>query len=174
MRPAGIIDAPRIVLDDEYVLNGWRPEDATTHRSFALDPDAARFFGWTVEEARAAPDPRYEHAIRRFHAEWQDGTRYSLAIRRLSDGEAVGSVELRPAGEAADASYMVVADLRGRGLAGRALSAMLTWGARELGVSQATLSCHIDNTASRRVAEKCGFGAVSRRGDELHFRRAVP
>jgi len=155
-------------------LNGWRPDDAVAHRSFAVDADAARFFGWTVEEARAAPDSHYEDVIRRFRAEWQDGTRYSVAIRRLSDDEAVGSVELRPTGETADVSYMVAAGLRGRGLAPRALTAMLTWGARELGLSHATLACHIDNTASRRVAEKCGFVFVSRRGDELLFRRAVP
>jgi hypothetical protein len=34
-------------------------------------------------------------------------------------------------------------------------------------------SCHVDNAASRGVAEKCGFDDVCRDGDELHFRRPV-
>lgn len=174
MPPQGIPDPPCLDLDGEYVLNGWRPEDADAHRSFALDSEAARFFGWTVQEARAAPDSHYEEAIRRFQAEWQDGTRYSVAIRRLSNDEAVGSVELRPTGDAANVSYMVAAELRGQGLASRALRAMLTWGALELNLRQATLVCHVDNRASRRVAEKCDFVFVSRQGDELFFRRAVP
>src|SRR2546425_418728 len=63
------------------------------------------------------------------------------------------------------------AELRGQGLAPRALEAMLAWGARELALREANLGCHVDNTASRRVAEKCGFIFVDRQGDELHFRR---
>ena len=173
MRPRGVIESPSIVLDEEYVLNGWRPDDAVAHRSFALDIHAARFFGWTVEEARAAPDSHYEDVVRRFDTEWQRGTRYSLAIRRLSDDAAVGSVELRPTGDTADVSYMVAAELRGRGLASHALTAMLTWGGRELDLSQATLVCRADNTSSRRVAEKCGFVLAGTKGDEMFFSRAI-
>jgi RimJ/RimL family protein N-acetyltransferase len=169
-----ITDAPWIVLDHDYVLDGWRSHDAVAHRAFALDADAARFFGWTLDAARAAPDSHYQDVIRRFDREWREGTRYSVAIRRLSDQEAIGSVELRPTGETADVSYMVKASLRGRGLAVRALTEMLTWGARELCLSQATLGCHVNNRASQRVAEKCGFVFVSRKGDELFFRRPVP
>jgi RimJ/RimL family protein N-acetyltransferase len=152
-------------------LNGWRPEDAVAHRRFALDSNAAKFFGWTVEQARPAPDSHYDEVIRRFDREWRDGTRSSLAIRRRSDGEAIGSVELRPVGDQSDVSYMVVAELRSRDLAPRALEAMLARGARELALRQANLGCHVDNTASWRVAEKCGFVFVDRKGDELHFRR---
>jgi hypothetical protein len=86
----------------------------------ALDPDTARFFGWTMEQARAQPDSHYEAGIRRFAREWSQGTRFSLTTRRCSDGEPVGSVELRPRpkgyGEA-DVSYMVAAELRGQVLA---------------------------------------------------------
>lgn len=167
MRPS---ESPFIVLDEVFALTGWLPEDAAAHRRFALDLDAARFFGWTVAEARSAPDSHYEEVVRRFDREWREGTRYSWAIRRRSNGEAVGSVELRPTGDRADVSFMVVAELRGQGLAPRALKAMLSWGARQLGLRQARLSCRVDNNASRRVAEKCAFAFVCRRGDELHFR----
>src|SRR5712691_9644452 len=164
-------EPPCIVLDELFALNGWLPGDAVALRRFALDSDAAKFFGWTVEEARSAPDSHYEDVIRRFDQEWHDGTRYSLAIRRRSTGEAVGSVELRAVGGQADVSFMVAAELRGQGLAPRALEAMLAWGARELALREANLRCHVDNTASRRVAEKCGFIRVDRQGDELHFCR---
>jgi len=166
-------DPPLIFLGEDFALDRWRPEDAAAHRRFALDPDAARAFGWTVDEARSAPDAHYESVIRRFDREWRDGARYSLAIRRRSDGEAVGSVELRASGVAADVSYVVAAELRGRGLAPRALEAMLHWGADELGLREAALACHVSNAASRRVAEKCGFVLSGREGDELRFRRML-
>jgi RimJ/RimL family protein N-acetyltransferase len=66
---------------------------------------------------------------------------------------------------------MVAAELRGQGLAPTALEAMLAWGSAELGLRRAHIGCHVENTASRRVAEKCGFVLVGRVGDELRFHR---
>ena len=56
---------PTIRLDHEFVLEGWRAEDAASHRTFAEDAAAARFFGWTVEEAQAQPDAHYISVIQR-------------------------------------------------------------------------------------------------------------
>ena len=109
--------------------------------------------------------------ISTFAREWQEGRRFSLAIRRRSDGEAVGSVELRPTGSEADVSYMVAPELRAQGLASRALVALIAWGMRELGLRRFNLACHVENTASQRVAEKSGFVFVCQEGDELRFRR---
>jgi RimJ/RimL family protein N-acetyltransferase len=66
---------------------------------------------------------------------------------------------------------MVAPVVRGQGLASRALVALIDWGTRELGLQRVSLACHVENTASQRVAEKCGFTFVWREGDELHFRR---
>ena len=126
------VDSPVIALDELFRLDEWLPKDAAAHRRFALDPDAARFFGWTLEQAASAPDSHYHKVIARFAREWHEGTRFSLAIRRCSDGEAVGSVELRPTGSEADVSYMVAPELRGQGLASRALVALIAWGTHEL------------------------------------------
>ena len=68
-------------------------------------------------------------------------------------------------------SYNVAAELRGQGIASRALQAFLTWAAQQTGLRRAHLACHIDNLASRRVAEKCGFVLLGQQGDEYQFRR---
>ena len=163
---------PTIALDDAFVLDGWRTDDAAAHRDFAQDAAAARFFDWTVEEARALPDSHYVEVVRRFQREWGTGTRVSLAIRKLDTGEAVGSVELRPSGDQAEVSYFVAAEFRGRGLAPHALTALLNWTRDELPlVRHVSLNCHIDNLASQRVAEKTGFAIRERDGDELRFGR---
>src|SRR5690348_8236166 len=96
---------PVLPLDDEYVLDGWRVADAAAHRAFAEDPVAARFLGWTVEEARAQPDDHYVAVVKRFREDWASGSRFSLAIRRRATGEAVGAVEIRPAAEIVQVSY---------------------------------------------------------------------
>jgi RimJ/RimL family protein N-acetyltransferase len=155
------------------VLDGWRVEDAAASRRLSLDPDAARFFGWTVKQAREQPDAYYEDHMREWPTSWQNGKRFNLALRQVCDGEAVGSVELRPSGSEAEVSYCVDRALRRRGLASRALEAMLAWGVQALGLTVATLDCHVENIASRRVAEKCGFTLIEETGDSLKFRREL-
>jgi RimJ/RimL family protein N-acetyltransferase len=162
---------PTIRLDEEFVLEGWRADDAASHRTFAEDAAAARFFGWTVEEARAQPDAHYISVIQGFQDDWVSGSRLSLAIRRVTTGEAVGAVELRPVDDAVEVSYLVALAFRGQALAPRALRALLDWATRELSVSRALLNCDVENVASRKVAEKCGFTLARRDGNELLFIR---
>jgi RimJ/RimL family protein N-acetyltransferase len=164
---------PTLAIDHDFILTGWQVVDAASHRRFAEDEAAARYFGWTVEEARAQPDSHYLGVVQRFQNEWLAGTRLSLAIRRLDTGQAVGAVEIRPDGGTVEVSYLVDAAFRGKGLAPRALGTLLEWAKRELSVSRARLSCHVENLASRRVAAKCSFEEVRRDGDEMHFARRL-
>jgi RimJ/RimL family protein N-acetyltransferase len=166
-------EPPLIAVDQAFVLDRWRPGDGAALRRFDLDPDTARFFGYTVEQARAMPGSHYDgdERARGSLRAWREGTELNLAIRRRSDGEAAGWVELRPDGDHADVSYNVTAELRGQGIASRALQAFLAWSAQQIGVRRAHLACHVDNRASRRVAEKCGFVLLGQQGDEYQFRR---
>jgi RimJ/RimL family protein N-acetyltransferase len=164
---------PLIVVDPSLVLDRWRPNDGAALRRFDLDPETARFFGYTVEQAQAMPDSHYDGDMRargNLRA-WHAGKQLNLAIRRRADGEAVGWVELQPVGDQAEVSYNVSADLRGQGIAPRALNAFLTWAAEHIDLRRAHLASHVDNLASRRVAEKCGFVLVRREGDEYQFQR---
>lgn len=65
------------------------------------------------------------------------------------------------------------AELRGQGIAPRALNAFLAWAVEHIDLRAAHLACHVDNLASRRVAEKCGFALVGREGDEHQFQRGL-
>ena len=122
-------EPPLIVVDDSFVLDRWRPADGPALRRFDLDPYTARFFGYSVEQAAALPDSHYDGDTRaRGNLQaWREGRQLNLAIRRRSDGDAVGWVELQRAGEQDEVSYNVTAELRGQGIAPRALSALLVW-----------------------------------------------
>ena len=170
-------EPPLIIVDPAFVLDRWRPGDGAALRQMDLDPDTARFFGYTVEQARAMPDSHYDgdERARGSLRAWHEGTQLNLAIRRRSDGEAVGWVELRLGGSLggneAEVSYNVTAELRGQGIAARALQAFLTWAAQQIGLRRAHLACHTGNLASRRVAEKCGFVLLGQQGEEYRFWR---
>jgi RimJ/RimL family protein N-acetyltransferase len=168
-------EPPLIAVDPAFVLDRWRPTDSAALRRMDLDPDTARFFGYAVEQAQAMPDSHYDadERARGSLRAWQEGRELNLAIRRRSDGEAAGWVELRLAGNEAEVSYNVTAELRRQGIASRALQAFLTWAAQQIGLRRAYLACHIDNLASRRVAEKCGFVPVGQQGGEYQFRREL-
>ena len=157
-----------IEVDDAFELTGWREEDAEAHRRFAEDPAAARFFGWSVPVARAAPDSHYAEVVQRFQREWRDGTRYSLAIRHRVEGRAVGAVELRP-GRVKRQKPRSWWHPSGAVVGSRPepYSGWLAWGRRELGLRRALLECSAENSASRRVAEKCGFALERRDGSKL-------
>src|SRR6266702_7262186 len=94
-------EPPAIAVEAAFVLDRWRAGDSAALRRFDLDSEAARSFGWTVEQARAMPDAHYDGVgrARENLRRWREGKQLSLAIRRRSDGEAVGWVELRPTGD---------------------------------------------------------------------------
>lgn len=166
---------PLIVIDEEFLLDRWRRSDGHALRRFDLDAETARFFGWTVADARALPDSHYDGPARERTnlEEWERGERLNLAIRRRRDGEAVGWVELRSAGSDCEVSYMVAAEMRGQQLAPRALDAYLAWATGALALRRVTLVCHTENRASQRVAEKCGFTLCGQHGEEFRYERQL-
>jgi RimJ/RimL family protein N-acetyltransferase len=133
-------EPPLIAVGDSFVLDRWRLTDGPALRRLDLDPDTARFFGYSVEQAAAMPDSHYDGSMRaqgNLRA-WREGRELNLALRRTTDGEAIGWVELRLDGEQAEVSYNVAAELRGQGIAPSALSALLTWAATQIGLRWAT------------------------------------
>ena len=89
----------------------------------------------------------------------RDGTREVFAIVD-GDGRFLG-VAVAPRidlpARTAELGYMVVQAARGRGVATAALRLLTEWAFGELGLLRAELLISVDNTASKRVAEQCGY-----------------
>jgi RimJ/RimL family protein N-acetyltransferase len=117
---------------------------------------------------------------------WGDGSRAGFAIVEQPGAVFVGMiafVTLRLDSAEAEVGYIVSPQARGRGIAGRALRLVTGWGLDELGLARIELRAELENPASLKVAERCGYvreGTLrsvqvkpGRRGDMALFSRVA-
>lgn len=104
---------------------------------------------------------------------WREGDLAALAVD--VDGAYRGTVDLRPEdGSWAELGFGLHPAARGRGVATRAVGALLDWGFDVLGLAGVTWRADVENTASLHVAQRCGFTVEGRvRGLLLHRGRRV-
>lgn len=132
------------------------PSAADAHAIFeryASDPEVARYLAWprhvTIDETFAF--------LRFSDAEWARWPCGPLLIFSRSDGTLLGSTGLSfDTPDQAATGYALARDAWGRGYATEALTSMIEL-ARTLPLRRFYAICHVDNRASWRVLEKCGF-----------------
>ncbi|MFF9215939.1 GNAT family N-acetyltransferase [Streptomyces viridosporus] len=159
---AGTRVPPTRLTAGPLTLRPWAPEDAPALAELYRDEALRRWAAAPVhDEASAA---RWVAEQRRG---WETGDRLAFAVEETrapgADARPSGHVVLkRPAADPASAEvgYWTAAHARGRSVAPRALEALADWAfaafAHE-GLIRLELLHQVDNTASCRVAEKCGF-----------------
>ncbi|HKN94926.1 MAG TPA: GNAT family protein [Thermoleophilaceae bacterium] len=135
------------------VLSGWRQDDAAARARAFDDPDVERWsrmpFPYTVERAA--------EGIRRGEERHRNGELVPFAIRDMS-GTLLGGIDLMFRGDGrAELGYAVGASGRGRGVATRAVLLVGRWAMDTLGIRRLELPIPVDNSASRRVAERAGY-----------------
>lgn len=85
-------------------------------------------------------------------------------------GQRCGNIALRHEAGIGHVSYWLAAAARGRGLAARALQLVSRLAFDHLGLDQLRLWTHVDNTASRHVAERAGFQRDPERDQERQIK----
>jgi RimJ/RimL family protein N-acetyltransferase len=119
------------------------------------DPDVRRF--------TRIPEPPPEGFARGWVAAYEagrrDGSREGFAaIDR--DGRFVGlglAPEIDREGGELELGYIVAREARGKGVASEILRLLTRWAFDELGAYRAYLIIDVENPASARVAERCGY-----------------
>jgi RimJ/RimL family protein N-acetyltransferase len=142
-------------MDVEALSNGvvtlrrWREGDAAAIvECMDGEPDIARWLDqvpqpYTVEDARAFITGFGE---------------LSFAITDAETGRLLGSIGFGPVADGVgEIGYWVRGDARGRGVASAALVLLSRWALGQEGVERVYLNADVDNTPSRRVAERAGF-----------------
>ena len=98
--------------------------------------------------------------LQRYVDAWQDGSRAGFLIRGAADDAFLGFgsiVNLDLDGREGELGYAIVEEARGRGAATGAVRLLTAWGFAELGLERLELHIDATNTASERVAERCGY-----------------
>jgi RimJ/RimL family protein N-acetyltransferase len=109
------------------------------------------------------PEPVPEGFARTWLARYEEGrtegTREAFAIE--DQGGSFLGLALAPtidrATRTAELGYVVVPSARGRGVATEALRRLTDWAFAELEMERLELLISVDNAASKRVAERCGY-----------------
>ena len=89
---------------------------------------------------------------------WSQGL-FSFAITMPSDTRCVGQigVHVEDSFRRAETFYWLSRRVRGQGIATEALDLVTRWAFEEHQVARAHLITHLDNPASQRVAQRCGY-----------------
>ena len=149
------IDPPAAPLSDGVVAVRLRRDaDLTIIAAARHDPDSRR---WLDDAPQDAP-PRSADALAEM---WRRGEAAPMVIADAASDEPLGLINVQfRSDEEATVAYQVFGSRRGRGTAGRALELVAGWCFRDLGLCRLLLEIDPANTASLRVAEKCGFTEI--------------
>jgi RimJ/RimL family protein N-acetyltransferase len=154
---------PAIPLPDPELSDGVvrlrppRPEDAPALIEACRDPLIQRF-----TFVPAPYEPQHAHGwIAEAPARRAAGEALNLVIASDQDDTALLGTAglLRPVWEhrVVEIGYFVAPQARGHGYATRAIKLLAPWAIETAGFARVTADIDVDNTGSRRVAERAGF-----------------
>lgn len=136
-------------------LEPFGAEHLADVRAMFADPESIRF----TRISENAPEGFFEQWQARYEEGRADGTREAFVV--VDEADAVVGIVMAPRidprhGEA-ELGYLVAPAARGRGLATEALRRMTDWALGERKLHRLELQIGIDNVASQKVAERCGY-----------------
>src|SRR5215216_252545 len=139
MRPFHLQDA-----DETFAAVRESLADLKPWMSFAHD-------GYSIQETK--------QFIRITRARWAEGTLFAFVIIDAKSGSIIGGCSLshiHPVYHLCNLGYWVRTSRRGEGIAVRATRLAAGYAFEKLGLIRVEIIMAVDNTASRRVAEKAG------------------
>jgi RimJ/RimL family protein N-acetyltransferase len=143
---------------DRLVFRGPTLADFDSSAAMWGDPEVTRFIGgkpFTREESWSRLCRNIGHWVLMGYGYWVVRDRAGNFVGEV--GFASWKREIAPAIEWPEAGWVLSRAAHGKGYATEAVRAFIAWGERRFG--NTTSACIIDpgNTASVRVAEKCGY-----------------
>lgn len=154
-----------MIETERLILRHWRATDAADLYRYASDPRVSEMALW----------PRHESiemslmVIRDFFSP----NPHCFAMTLKDTGQPIGCIGLVPQGEEnycvspaeSEAGYWIGHEHWGHGLTSEALHGLVGYCRDVLGLKSLLITADARNTASHRVAEKCGFTLV---GNYMH------
>ncbi|MFF7923567.1 GNAT family N-acetyltransferase [Streptomyces mirabilis] len=148
------------------ILRPWSPTDAADLVELYQDDALRRWTSSAVNDVASAA-----RWIQDQQQGWEAGDRFGFAVLEAqaggTEGQLAGHVVLKnvtPGASSAEVGYWTAAHARGRTVAPRALRALTNWAFTAFpgdGPKRLELLHQVDNTASCRVAQKCGYELIT-------------
>jgi RimJ/RimL family protein N-acetyltransferase len=156
------------LADGACGLRPWNRDDLPALLVAAADPLVHRYRYSLPGDGAAA------HAwLAAVQRDRLSGERLELAVTTGDAPRAVGSTSIwgfHRRNGAAMVSYWLAPDWRGHGLATAAVRLLAGWAFDELDQQRLAMQVELDNVASQRVAERCGFRCEGRLRSDQQLR----
>ncbi|MFB9236393.1 GNAT family N-acetyltransferase [Plantactinospora siamensis] len=155
-------EPPAAPLTDGVVaVRPRRAADVDAIAAASGDPETLRWLDDRPMDAEAR-----RTSMARIDEAWRSGRAAPLVIADARTDEPVGIINLQFTDDrTSTVAYSVFPQHRGRGIAPRAVRLVAGWAVAELGLRRLILEADVQNQASVRVAEKCGFRRVGTRAE---------
>lgn len=146
----------RTIESDRLLLRPWRDDDAATLFKYASDPDVGPRAGWP-------PHKSVEESLEIIRTLFNNDANWAIVLK--VKGEVVGAIGYGPSCECnlparegePLCGYWVGKPYWNRGICTEALGLMLDHIRRTTAITSLISGHFVDNPASGRVMEKCGF-----------------
>lgn len=149
-----LLPIPEKFETERLLLQRLRYEDAEEiFYAYASKSEATRFVSWPTHQS--IKDTR--EFLRYANKTWRAGVDYSFSIRLKESGRLIGSIGIVNDNGKLQVGYILSPTQWGRGFATEAVNALLTLLRTLEGVYRIGTFVDVDNAASIRVLEKCGF-----------------
>jgi [ribosomal protein S5]-alanine N-acetyltransferase len=154
---------------ERLLIRDFTEADFAAVYAYGSDPEVVRYMPFPPSTAESTR----EHLTRCMTLAREQPRRwYDLGVVLKSSGQLIGGITLdvfnRSEGQAAF-SYLFHRAFWGQGYATEALKGMVHFGFEQLSLSRIADSCDVENTASARVMEKCGFVCESEHDGERFY-----
>lgn len=145
------------ILTPRLILRPWKEEDAPALFRYASDPEVGPRAGWN-------PHRSLGESLFVIRELFSDDRTWAVELREETSGpvgcigfltSGHGNIPLGP--EDVEVGYWVARPYWNRGICTEALGAVVDHCLRTVGYRTVWGDCFLENAASRRVMEKCGF-----------------
>jgi len=137
-------------------LEPWSEHHLVEMPAILADSDVLRFTRVPVP----VPPDFARGWLARYEAGRVDGTREAFAVVDSDSRKFLGlafAPRIDAQEQTAELGYLVTPSARGRGVAAEALAVLTRWAFDSVGMQRLELLISVENAASKRVAERCGY-----------------
>lgn len=145
---------PRIETERLLLREPRSNDGPLLYRAYTTDPEVARYTIWRPHQS---PSETQEYVDACIQA-WQERTHFPYVVTLHRDEHPpIGMLEARPRGHMVDMGYVLARRYWQRGIMPEALTALTELCLAQPGIYRVQATCDVENLASARLLEKCGF-----------------